>query len=138
MEIPNNTARPTGIPKVWKDKAGTKYPFKAAWFYRDVCGAPVGIVARFDNDNGKQVVPFFKPVAGGKFKTGGPEAPVLFGAERLNGHKAAALVVEGEKAAAALHSLDLLGVSAQGGAGKASSGAWDALLGVPSVVFFAR
>ena len=28
-------------------------------------------------------------------------APVLFGAERLNGHKAAALVVEGEKAAAA-------------------------------------
>ena len=135
MEIPNNTARPTGIPKVWKDKAGTEYPFKAAWFYRDVCGAPVGIVARFDNDNGKQVVPFFKPGGGGKFKAGGPQAPVLFGAERLNGHKAAALVVEGEKAAAALHSLDLLGVSAQGGAGKASSGAWDALLGVPGVVF---
>ena len=134
MEIPNNTARPTGIPKTWKGPAGV-FSFAAAWCYRNQDGEPVGIVARFDNDAGKQVIPFFKPVDGGKFKAGGPQAPVLYGAERLNGHKAAALVVEGEKAAAALHSLDLLGVSAQGGAGKASSGAWDALLGVPSVVF---
>ena len=130
----SNTARPQGVPKVWKGPAG-EFPFKAAWFYRNQDGEPVGIVARFDNDAGKQVIPFFKPVDGGKFKAGGPQAPVLYGAERLNGHKAAALVVEGEKAAAALHSLDLLAVSAQGGAGKASSGAWDALLGVPSVVF---
>ena len=135
MEVSNNnTARPTGIPKAWKDAAGTVYPFKAAWFYRDQGGGPQGIVARFDNDNGKQVVPFFKPVAGGKFKAGGPQAPVLFGLERLNGCKAA-VVVEGEKAAAALHSLDLLAVSAQGGAGKAASGAWNALLGLPGVVF---
>ena len=135
MEIPSmNTSRPVGIPKVWKGPAGN-FSFKAAWFYRKPDGEPVGIVARFENDAGKQVIPFFKPVDGGKFKAGGPQAPVLFGAERLNGHKAAALVVEGEKAAAALHSLDLLGVSAQGGAGKASSGAWDALLGVPRIVF---
>jgi hypothetical protein len=39
------------------------------------------------------VIPFFKPGTGGKFKAGGPQAPVLYGAERLNGHKAAALVV---------------------------------------------
>lgn len=130
----SNTARPQGVPKVWKGPAG-EFPFKAAWFYRNQDGEPVGIVARFDNDAGKQVIPFFKPGGGGKFKAGGPQSPVLYGAERLNGHKAAALVVEGEKAAAALHSLDLLAVSAQGGAGKASSGAWDALLGVPSVIF---
>lgn len=136
MEIPNtSTARPMGIPKVWKDQAGVAYPFRAAWFYRSVDGEPQGIVARFDNDAGKQVVPFFRQGDGGKFKAGGPQAPVLFGLERLNGHKAAALVVEGEKAAAALHSLDLLAVSSQGGAGKAASGAWDALLGAPSVVF---
>lgn len=137
MEIPDSyTARPAGVPATWKDPAGgTEYRFLAAWQYRNQVGEPVGIVARFDNDNGKQVVPFFKPGAGGKFKAGGPQAPVLYGAERLNGHKAAALVVEGEKAAAALHSLDLLAVSAQGGANKAKSGAWDALLGVPSVVF---
>lgn len=132
----SNTARPQGVPKTWKDKVGTVYPFRAAWFYRNPDGEPVGIVARFDGDAGKQVIPFFK--AGdkqGNFKAGGPQGKVLFGAERLNGHRAAALVVEGEKAAAALHSLDLLAVSAQGGAGKARSGAWDGLLGVPSVVF---
>jgi hypothetical protein len=147
MEIPsNNTARPAGVPATWKDPAGTVYPFKAAWCYRNQAGEPVGIVARFDNDAGKQVIPFFKAGTGGKFKAGGPQAPVLYGAERLNGHKAAALVVEGEKAAAALvvegekaaaalHSLDLLGVSAQGGAGKAAGGAWNALSGVPGIVF---
>ena len=128
------TVRPTGIPKVWKDKADTVYPFKAAWRYRNASGVPVGIVARYQNETGKQVIPFFKS-ADGKFKAGGPTGPVLFGVERLNGHKAAALVVEGEKAAAALHSLDLLAVSSQGGAGKAKAGAWDALLGVPSVVY---
>ena len=135
MEIPNNTSRPVGIPATWKDPAGTEYRFLAAWQYRNLAGEPVGIVARFDTGDAKQVIPFFKPGAGGRFKAGGPQAPVLYGAERLNGHKAAALVVEGEKAAAALHSLDLLAVSAQGGANKAKSGAWDALLGVPSVVF---
>ena len=128
------TARPVGIPKTWKDKAGVVYPFRAAWHYRNASGEPVGIVARFDNGDAKQVIPFFK-ADGGKFKAAGPAGPVLFGAERLNGHKAAALVVEGEKAAAALHSLDLLAVSAQGGANKAASGAWDALIGVPCVVF---
>lgn len=136
MEIPSSTtSRPTGIPATWKDPAGVVYPFKAAWFYRNQDGEPQGVVARFDNEAGKQVIPFFKPGGGGKFKAGGPQAPVLYGAERLNGHKAAALVVEGEKAAAALHSLDLLGVSAQGGAGKAQGGAWDGLLGVPRIVF---
>lgn len=131
----SNMARPQGVPKVWKDKAGGEYPFKAAWFYRNLDGLPVGLVARFDSEQGKQVIPYFKANDNGFFKAGGPAGKVLFGAERLNGHKAAALVVEGEKAAAALHSLDLLGVSAQGGAGKAKGGAWDSLLGVPSVVF---
>ena len=128
------TARPVGIPKTWKDKAGVAYPFRAAWHYRNLAGESVGIVARFDNGDAKQVIPFFK-ADGGKFKAAGPAGPVLYGAERLNGHKSAALVVEGEKAAAALHSLDLLAVSAQGGANKAASGAWDALIGVPCVVF---
>ena len=139
MEIPSsNTARPTGIPAVWSDKAGNAFQFRAAWFYRSPDGEPQGIVARFDNPSGKQVIPYFKPGAGGRFKAGGPQAPVLFGAERLNGQRplALALVVEGEKAAAALHSLGLLAVSAQGGAGKASAAAWDALLGVQKAVFW--
>ena len=140
MEIPSsNTARPSGVPATWNDPAGNAYPFKAAWFYRNADGEPQGIVARFESDHhGKQVIPFFKPDKGGKFKAGGPQAPVLFGAERLNGQRPLplALVVEGEKSAAALHSLGLLAVSAQGGANKASAGAWDALLGVQKAVFW--
>lgn len=139
MEIPSNATRPGGVPATWKDKAtGAEYAFRAAWFYRNQGGEPQGVVARFDGDAGKQVIPFFKPGGGGKFKAGGPQAPVLFGAERLNGQRPLplALVVEGEKSAAALHSLGLLAVSAQGGAGKASAGAWDALLGVQKAVFW--
>ena len=117
---------------------GNAYSFKAAWFYRSPDGEPQGIVCRFESDHhGKQVIPFFKP-DGGKFKAGGPQASVLFGAERLNGQRPLplALVVEGEKAAAALHSLGLLAVSAQGGANNAGAGAWDALLGVQKAVFW--
>lgn len=133
---PSNTVRPPGISAVWKDRTtGAAFTFRAAWYYRDMAGEPQGIVARFDGEAGKQVIPFFKPGDNGRFKAGGPAGPVLYGAERLNGHKALALVVEGEKAAAALHSIGLLAVSSQGGAGKASSGAWDSLLGVPGIVF---
>lgn len=132
----SNTNRPAGISATWKDRAtGAAFGFTAAWQYRNAAGEPMGIVARFDSDAGKQVIPFFKLGDNGKFKAGGPQAPVLYGAERLNGHKALTLVVEGEKKAAALHSLNLLAVSAQGGAGKAKGGDWTALLGVPGVVF---
>lgn len=130
----NPTARPSFIPERWEDRQGAFYRFKAAWWYRDATGEPQGVVARFDSDrNGKQVIPFFKPDRRGGFKSGGPSRPVLFGAERLNGHHAPVFVTEGEKKAAALHSLGLAAVSAQGGANKADSGDWAVLSGVPIV-----
>lgn len=130
------THRPPGISATWKDRAtGAAFDFRAAWRYCNAAGEPIGIVARFENDTGKQVIPYFRIGDNGKFKAGGPSGPVLFGCEKLNGRKTLAMVVEGEKAAAALHSIGLLAVSAQGGAGKAASGAWDSLLGVPGVVF---
>ena len=136
MKIPElNRTRPAGVAKTWKDPTGATYQFSAAWHYRDTSGEPLGVVARFDGDSGKQVIPYFASNGKGGWKAGGPARRVLYGAERLNGHKVLAVVVEGEKAAAALHSLDLVAVSAQGGAGKAKGGAWDALLGVPMVVF---
>ena len=58
MEIPNNTSRPVGIPATWKDPAGTEYRFLAAWQYRNLAGEPVGIVARFDTGDAKQVIRF--------------------------------------------------------------------------------
>ncbi|MDS4019559.1 MAG: hypothetical protein RKR03_03475 [Candidatus Competibacter sp.] len=129
----DSTSRPSFIPERWKDRTGAFYSFKAAWWYRNPAGEPQGVVARFDGPQGKQVVPYFKPDGRGGFKTGGPPAPVLFGAERLNGRAAPAFVVEGEKCAAALHSLGLAAVSAQGGANKAAGGDWPALAGVPQV-----
>mgnify|MGYP000988137389 CR=1 FL=1 len=129
----DSTARPSFIPERRKDRAGTFYDFKACWWYRDAAGEPQGVVARFDSaHNGKQVIPYFKPNGHG-FKAGGPSAPVLFGAERLNGHHAPVFAVEGEKKAAALHSLGLAAVSAQGGANKAAGGDWAALAGAPIV-----
>ena len=129
----DSTSRPSFIPERWKDRQGAFYDFKAAWWYRDAAGEPQGVVARFDSDhNGKQIIPFFKPDQRGGFKSGGPAAPVLFGADTLNGENVA-FVTEGEKCAAALHSLGLAAVSAQGGAHKATGGAWNALAGLTMV-----
>lgn len=128
-----STSRPAFIPERWKDRQGAFYDFRAAWWYRAPDGEPQGVVARFDNHDGKQIIPFFKPDGRGGFKSGGPPGPVLFGADRLNERAAPAFVVEGEKCAAALHSLGLAAVSAQGGANKAANGDWPALAGVPVV-----
>lgn len=127
------STRPAFIPERWKDKTGAFYDFRACWWYRDAAGEPQGVVARFDGPQGKQVIPYFRPHNGHAFKAGGPAGPVLFGAERLNGHTAPVFVVEGEKPAAALQSLGLAAVSAQGGANKAAGGDWAALAGVPVV-----
>jgi predicted P-loop ATPase len=126
----NNETRPAGIPQTWNDRAGNTYEFRHAWTYRDPSGAVQGYVARFDNETGKQVIPYFKPNGRG-FKVGGPTGPALFGRERVNG--GAVFITEGEKCAAALHSLNLAAVSAQGGALKAAGADWQALAGVPLV-----
>ncbi len=129
----DSTSRPAFIPERWKDRQGAFYDFRAAWWYRNAAGELQGVVARFDGPHGKQIIPYFKPHNGHAFQPGGPTAPVLFGADKLNGHAAPAFVVEGEKCAAALHSLGLAAVSAQGGANKAQGGDWAALGGVPVV-----
>lgn len=126
------TTRPAYLPERWKDRQGGFYDFRACWTYRDAAGEPIGVVARYDSDHGKQVIPYFKPHNGHAFKAGGPMAPVLFGRDTLKGHDVV-FVVEGEKCAAALHSLGLVAVSAQGGSNKAAGGDWPALAGVSTV-----
>ena len=130
MDTP--TSKPSFIPERWKDRQGAFYDFRAAWWYRNAAGEPQGVVVRYDCQQDKQIIPFFKPDKRGGFKTGGPQAPVLYGVDKLNGFDVA-FVTEGEKCASALHSLGLPAVSAQGGANKAAGGAWDALAGVSTV-----
>ena len=123
---------PTHVPARWQDRAsGRFFDLRHAWHYRRRDGLPVGIVARYEADGEKQVLPFFR-VNGRGFKAGGPKAPVLYGADRLDGAEVV-FVVEGEKCASALHSLGLAAVSTQGGANKAESGDWPALAGVTRV-----
>jgi predicted P-loop ATPase len=126
--------RPAHIPENFKTRDGQCWPFRHAWTYVNAEGQPIGHVARFDRDGGKQVVPYFKRNGTG-WKAGGPEYPVLFGVDRLNrlADDPMAMIVEGEKAAAALHSLELPAVTSQGGSRKATSGDWPALAGVATV-----
>ena len=106
-------------------------PLTHAWPYRDPQGATVGIVARYDGPGGhKDVVPHFKPNGSG-WKPGGPQEPgPLFGLDLLAGDESRpALVVEGERCAAALHSLGLVAVTSPGGAAAAHRADWRPLSG---------
>ena len=100
------------------------------WTYADEGGAVVGHVARYDAGNGqKDVVPFFLQ-EGGRWKAGGAAEPrPLFGLDVLatRGAGETVFVVEGEKCAAALHSLDVAAVTSAGGARAAGKANWTPL-----------
>ena len=115
---------PAGIPIAWEGKR-----LRWVWTYRTATGAELGHVARFDDANDKDCVPFFER-CNGKWKSGAPPEPrPLFGLDVLS--KAAprdiAYITEGEKAAAALHSLDLPAVTSLGGSRAASKADWTPL-----------
>ena len=116
--------RPPGIPIAWEGKS-----LRWVWPYRTATGAEIGHVARFDDAKDKDCVPFFER-CNGKWKSGAPPEPrPLFGLDVLS--KAAPrdtiYVPEGEKCAAALHSLGMAAVTSLGGAQAASKADWTPL-----------
>ncbi len=89
----SNGSDGNGVPQDWKGK-----PRTGLWEYRDLNGSLLGLVARFDGQDGKDVVPFFKR-DGGKWKAGAAPAPrPLYGLHKLPGHQGLVIVCEGEKA----------------------------------------
>lgn len=105
------------------------------WDYRDMQGEIIGHVARFDDGEKKDVVPYFK-LNGNGFAMGAAAEPrSLFGLDVLA--KAdparAVFIVEGEKAAAALQSLGLIAISSQGGSNAATKADWKPLQGRKNV-----
>ncbi len=105
------------------------------WDYRDMQGEIIGHVARFDDGEKKDVVPYFK-LNGNGFAMGAAAEPrPLYGLDVLA--KAdparAVFIVEGEKAAAALHSLGLIALSSQGGSNAATKADWKPLQGHKNV-----
>jgi hypothetical protein len=95
------------IPKLWHDQK-----IRFSWEYRDQSGTYLGTVARYDGPDGKEIVPFF----GSNGKAGAPADPrPLYGLDSLKNTDDVVYVVEGEKCAAALHSLGMQAVTSLGG-----------------------
>jgi len=114
------------IPQTYKGK-----PFLHAWEYRAADGKTLGITARYQNGADKDVVPFFQRNGSG-WNTGAPDEPrPLYGLDVLNKAEPTrtVLVVEGEKCAAALHSLGFVAVTSQGGSKAADKTDWKPLEG---------
>lgn len=119
------------IPETFNGKSR-----RHVWQYMDAEGKPLGFVARFDGDGKKDVVPYFKRINGHGFDMGGAAEPrPLFGLDVLakSDPARAVFIVEGEKAAAALHSLGLIAISSQGGSNAASKADWQPLQGRKNV-----
>ncbi|MDP2201771.1 MAG: hypothetical protein Q8K07_07115 [Methylicorpusculum sp.] len=120
------------IPQSYNGK-----PLKASWTYCAMDGAPFGVVGRYQNGSEKKdIVPFFKR-NGASWAAGIELNPrPLFGLDKLaqQSKDKAVLIVEGEKAAAALHSLGVCAVTSLGGSQSASKADWTPLNGYQHVV----
>lgn len=120
------------IPQTYNSK-----PLMASWTYCAKDGAPFGVVGRYQNGSEKKdIVPFFKR-NGGTWAAGIELNPrPLFGLEKLaqQPKDAVVFIVEGEKVAAALHSLGVCAVTSLGGCQSASKADWTALNGFQQVV----
>lgn len=77
-----------------------------SWLYRDIDGAPLFFVARYDTEAGKQIVPWSWSVDGGWIMKGWAAPRPLFGLDRLATYPdSPVLLVEGEKAAEAAYQI---------------------------------
>ncbi len=115
------------IPQAYNGK-----PLIHAWNYCAKDGAPFGVVGRYQDSTGKKdIVPFFKR-NGSNWIAGIEINPrPLFGLDKLAIHpkNKAVFIVEGEKSAAALHSIGIAAVSSLGGSQAAKQADWTLLDG---------
>jgi len=111
-------------------------PLIHAWNYCATDGAPFGVVGRYEDSTGKKdIVPFFKANGSG-FAAGIELNPrPLFGLDKLaeQPKDKAVFIVEGEKSAAALHSIGVCAVTSLGGSQAASKADWMPLNGYKTV-----
>jgi len=111
-----------GIPQIFNSK-----PLIHAWNYCAKDGEPFGVVGRYQDGNGKkEIVPFFKP-NGSSFAAGIELNPrPLFGLDKLAAQPKdkAVFFVEGEKSAAALHSIGVCAITSLGGSQSAGKADW--------------
>ncbi|MCX7100549.1 MAG: DUF3987 domain-containing protein, partial [Methylobacter sp.] len=115
------------IPETFNNK-----PLICNWTYHAKDGAVLGVVGRYQTEGEKkETVPFFIP-NGDRWKPGIELKPrPLFGLDKLAEclKDKAVFIVEGEKCAAALHSLGITAVSSIGGCQAAKQTDWTPLNG---------
>lgn len=119
------------IPQTYKSKK-----LITSWPYYAMDGEALGVVARYENGiDKKDIVPFFK-LKGSSWEAGIELNPrPLYGLEKLTSHNKtkAIFVVEGEKSAAALHSINCTALTSLGGSKTAKQSDWSVLSGFKTV-----
>ncbi|MGZ8241297.1 MAG: DUF3987 domain-containing protein [Methylobacter sp.] len=119
------------IPQTYGGK-----PLVHSWEYRAPDGSEMGHVCRYQiNGSKKDIVPFFKRNGSGWMPGIDLTPRPLFGLDKLANHPKdkAVFIVEGEKSAAALHSLGIVAITSLGGAQAANKADWMPLSGFKSV-----
>ncbi len=96
----------------------------ACWEYRDADGTTIGAVFRWDRPSGKQIRPAWRFQDGWRLTY--PASRPLYGADRIKASERV-FVVEGEKAAEAMHRLGLPATTSPGGALAADRADWATL-----------
>ena len=129
---------PPGIPKerIIKDKKtgeilDTKL-FVDFWTYKDEAGKVTGYVARFENEKGKDIVPYFNQNQQGKWYGGAPKGPrPFYGLNFIAGtpQDLTIWIVEGEKCAEVLQGARRLAITSMGGTNAARFTDWSLLAG---------
>lgn len=109
--------------------------FTKSWTYHNDRDERIGLVKRFETDNGKEVIPYFEPDGSGAFLPGIPDS--LKGAMPLYGQKLSeqVFIVEGEKCVDCLLQMGLSAFTSQGGARAASKSDWSKLANAERVIF---
>jgi len=111
-------------------------PLVYAWTYCSTDGAPLGVVGRYQDGEGKKdIVPFFKGNATNWLAGIELNPRPLFGLDRLATHPKdrAVFIVEGEKSAEALQHIGVTALTSLGGSQSALKADWLPLSGYKAV-----
>ncbi len=121
----SDAGRPPGVRATWYGKT-----FTSAWTYRDAAGRKLGIVARYDGDGRKDIIPYFKR-EGDAWKHGAAPTPrPLYNLDGLAAQPdAPVFITEGEKCARAINRLAGVAVTSLNGAEAAGRADWTPLRG---------
>jgi hypothetical protein len=109
-------------------------PHAALWTYRNAAGEPVGLVVRWDRQDGKDIRPIARMATGWVIGAMPARRP-LYRLPEISSNTAARLwIVEGEKAAEAGAAIGLLTTTTAGGARAARFTDWSPLAGRDVVI----